>query len=84
MRRYSRFLPRRRVCEVMVANTNPWILLAMEGNFEIDIITATPEKVFGYVTKGSQQKSLVRAVAELQGRAGGGACDHNCCRNNKL
>ena len=73
VRQYSRSLPRRRVSEAMLANTSPWILLALQANHEVDIVVATPHKLFKYMCKGTQQRSLSRAAAELRRRAGGGA-----------
>ena len=73
VRQYSRYLPRRRVSEAMVANTSPWILLALQANHEVDIVVATPDKLLKYICKGSKQRSLSRAAAELRRRAGGGA-----------
>ena len=40
VRHHPRYIPRRRVCEAMVANTSPWILLALEANHELDIVVA--------------------------------------------
>ena len=68
-RRSPRFVPRRRVCEVWVATFNPWALLALQANMEIDLL-ASPSAVARYATKGSRQLSLVRAVAELRRRGG--------------
>ena len=68
LRHQPRFLPRRRVCEATMASYNPWVILALRTNHEVDMLAATPSKVIAYMTKGSQQESLARAAAELRRR----------------
>ena len=68
VRRHAKFIPRRRVCEVLLAKYNPWAALAMRSSMEIDLISHTPAALERYVTKGSQQLSLHRAIKELEDR----------------
>ena len=68
VRRHAKFIPRRRVCEVFLAKYNPWAIIAMQANMEIDLISHTPEALERYVTKGSEQLSLHSASDELEER----------------
>ena len=68
IRRHAKFIPRRRVCEVLMAKFNPWAMLATKSNMEIDLVSHTPEALERYVTKGSQQRSLHVAIQELEER----------------
>ena len=56
------------MCEVFLAKFNPWAMLAMKSNMEIDLVSHTPEALERYVTKGSQQRSLHLAIRELEER----------------
>ena len=68
VRRHAKFIPRRRVCEVFLAKFNPWAMLAMKSNMEIELVSHTPEALERYVTKGSLQQSLHVAIEELEQR----------------
>ena len=70
LRYYSKFIPIRTVHEVWVASYNPIVLLAWQANMELELVLHTPEKLFRYVAKGTQQRSLNAAISEL-GRRGG-------------
>ena len=67
-RRHAKLILVRNVSEVYIVNYNPWALLAWEANMELEIITHTPSSVYGYVSKGSGQKSLYTAITELRAR----------------
>ena len=52
------------------AGYNPWVLLAIEANMELDLVTHTLAALEGYLAKGSGKGSLKAAIAELEGRGG--------------
>ena len=46
VRRHPLHLPQRRVCEVLTCNFNPWMLLALQISHELDLVAATPSKLY--------------------------------------
>merc|ERR1711894_473328 len=49
-----------------------WILLALQTSHELDLLAATPNKLYAYMAKGSRKMSVVRAAQELRERGRGG------------
>ena len=61
-RRHAKYLPKRSVSEVYVANYNPILLLATQSNLELDLITHTPHNWFSYMTKSGNCQTTMQII----------------------
>ena len=70
-RQYPRVILARRVGEAYMANYSPAILLSLQANHEVELVTSTPYKLFSYIAKGgadASKESMRRVVIELERR----------------
>lgn len=55
-RRHGKFVPKRKASQAFVENFNPFVMLASDGNVSTDFVGHTVDKLYKYVTKGSQER----------------------------
>ena len=73
VRRNAKHLPKRMLSEVYVEEYNPWALKANGGNVSVKLILHTVGKLYGYVTKGSNATTGMKAASGELLRKGGQA-----------
>ena len=65
-RRHGKLLPARRVSEVWVVQYCPELLLANQGNVEINLVTHTVPHLLDYMAKGSTSQTIGAAAQQQE------------------
>ena len=55
-RRHGKFIPKRKASQAFIENFNPFVMLASDANVSTEFVSHTVDKVYKYVTKGSQER----------------------------